>query len=201
MLENYKYPVVVTKSDRKTLSLEIKDGKVFVKCNKRLKEKQILDFLIKKEKWIEKRLGEYEPNTFYLLGKKYNVIEKKGADDYFFSGDNLYIYGNVEYLKDKIFVDNQNIMFEIIQNCLDNFEVQPNKVKIKRLKRTLGICHKNKDISLSLFLLKYPSEVIEMVVYHELVHLIHFNHSKSFYECLAKYSPEHKKLKGLTLKY
>ncbi|MFV0255181.1 MAG: M48 family metallopeptidase [Erysipelotrichaceae bacterium] len=201
MLENFKYPVVVQKSKRKTLSLEVKAGKVFVKCDYRVSNQEILELLQKKEQWLDKRLANYDPDSFYLLGQKYQIVRKKGPNDYFLSNNQLFIYGDEKYLIDKIYLDHQDIILNIAEKCLKNFEVQPSKISIKRLKRTLGICHKDGSISLSLTLSKYHPDVISMIVYHELSHLLHFNHSKAFYNCLSRYCPNHRELKQITREY
>ncbi len=47
----------------------------------------------------------------------------------------------------------------------------------------------------------YPDKAIDYVVVHELCHLKHRNHGKSFYSLVAKYMPDYlerdKLLKGL----
>ena len=38
----------------------------------------------------------------------------------------------------------------------------------------------------------YNRKIIDYVVLHEICHLKHMNHSKKFYEMLAKYMPDYK---------
>ena len=44
-------------------------------------------------------------------------------------------------------------------------------------------------------LIKAPKTSIEYVILHELIHLIHPNHSKDFYDLLGALMPNHEKRK------
>ena len=63
-------------------------------------------------------------------------------------------------------------------------------VRIKEMKTRWGSCNSvNGYINLNLKLIEKPLECIEYVVFHELVHLIHANHSRHFYDYLTLYMP------------
>ena len=49
-------------------------------------------------------------------------------------------------------------------------------------------------ITLSTMLAKYDYELIESVLYHELAHVLHFDHSRSFYDVLLKAYPNYKEI-------
>lgn len=59
-----------------------------------------------------------------------------------------------------------------------------NKVTIKNSKSRWGSCSKANNINLSLHLMRLPGYLTDYVLLHELVHTIHKNHSKRFWEKL-----------------
>jgi len=70
------------------------------------------------------------------------------------------------------------------------------RIAIRGQKTRWGSCSRKKNLSFNWKLIMAPEPVIEYVVIHELTHLKEMNHSKRFWELLAKYCPgwrEHKK--------
>ena len=67
------------------------------------------------------------------------------------------------------------------------------KVSIRKMKTRWGSCNPKKSyINLNLDLIKKHAFAIEYVIFHELVHLIHYNHDQKFYNYLATYMPDWK---------
>lgn len=54
-------------------------------------------------------------------------------------------------------------------------------------RRILGRCDSRRNIKLSCYLLFYPEELIDYVIYHELAHLTVMNHGAAFHELCNKY--------------
>jgi predicted metal-dependent hydrolase len=61
-----------------------------------------------------------------------------------------------------------------------------NRVSIKNAKTRWGSCSATNNINLSLHLLRLPQELCDYVILHELVHTVHKNHSKVFWDALDK---------------
>ena len=57
----------------------------------------------------------------------------------------------------------------------------------------------NGKITLNVTIGKQSTEVIRHVIFHELCHLIHFNHSCEFYNALDELDPLHRKRNGVYL--
>lgn len=70
-----------------------------------------------------------------------------------------------------------------------------NQVKIKHLKSRWGSCNNLKQITLSLYLMQLPWELIDYVILHELTHTKVLTHGKDFWIELSKYLPDAKLLK------
>lgn len=74
-------------------------------------------------------------------------------------------------------------------------------VTIRNTSSRWGSCSSNNDINLSLWLMILPSELIDYVIIHELSHTWHKNHSKVFWDEVAKFEPNYKNLRVKLKKY
>jgi len=68
----------------------------------------------------------------------------------------------------------------------------PSSVKITSAKRSFGSCNYKNGLCFSYRLMLYPEEAIDYVVVHELAHIVHKNHGKSFYALIASVLPDYK---------
>ncbi len=68
-----------------------------------------------------------------------------------------------------------------------------NSFKIKEQKTRWGSCSKKGNLNFNWKLVMSPQWVLDYVVLHEVCHLRHLNHSKAFWEMVAKYCPDYKK--------
>lgn len=71
-----------------------------------------------------------------------------------------------------------------------NFPVT--QLKISKAKRAWGRCSSKGIVSLSCYLMLVSTELRESVIYHEMAHLYHMNHSSQFYELLLQWMPDYK---------
>lgn len=214
------YKVFITKKNIKNLILKIKkDGNLYISAPFQMEEKYIHNFILKKEKWITKKLKEqsekinthfpsYLNNSIiFYLGNPYILILK------------LETFNNVRLTKTNIIVcsinpkdknltknilndwykEQANFLFEQLLNrylTLTNNEI--NKFNIKTLKSNWGSCnHRRKIINLNSELMKKDIKFIEYVILHEIAHLVHNNHSKNFYSYIKIFMPDWKKRKLL----
>lgn len=70
-----------------------------------------------------------------------------------------------------------------------------NKVYVRWTKSKWGSCSSLKNVSLSAYLLMAPLQVQEYIIFHELCHLLHPDHSPAFYDLLESYCPDWKEHK------
>ena len=71
----------------------------------------------------------------------------------------------------------------------------PNKITIKQIKYAWGSCSNKKNITINLELIKYSEQAIRYVILHEFCHIKYMNHSKDFWNLVAKYMPDYKLVK------
>ena len=73
-------------------------------------------------------------------------------------------------------------------------------VEVKKLVPHIGgRTSSSGEITLNVSLGSQSTEVIRHVIFHELCHLIHFNHSREFYDALDELDPLHRKRNGAYL--
>lgn len=64
-------------------------------------------------------------------------------------------------------------------------------VSIRSQRTRWGSCSSRNTISLNWRLIMAPDWVSDYVIYHELAHLTHMNHSKAFWELVTRFVPKH----------
>ena len=135
-------------------------------------------------------------DKFQYLGKLYDICyinERK-----IFLGEEKALIGkNVNI--DNWYKKNAIEVFENYYNsCFQNFKEAKYKplLKIRKMKGKWGVCNiTNKTITLNLELIKLNPKYLIYVIYHELCHLKHPNHSKDFWALVEKYVPNYKQIK------
>lgn len=203
---------------RKNVYILIRDGKVILKVPKNYPKYKMEKIINEKEKWINKKLQEYNQ-------KNRNVREYK-------DGANIYVLGNryilkIEYysktrimvkLKDSNFViyfpENLQINEELIKEVIEKYycklakielpkyleniakevNLYPSSCSVRNMKRAWGNCNTKKDIHLNTNLIKYSKLAIEYVCLHEICHLKYMNHSKDFWKMVESYMPNYKEI-------
>ena len=89
----------------------------------------------------------------------------------------------------------QEILIPRTQVISQKIGMHPNKIDIKKYKARWGSCSDRGEISLNWKLIHHPLIWCDYVIVHELCHLVHFNHSKSFWQLVEKYYPDYKNAK------
>jgi predicted metal-dependent hydrolase len=69
---------------------------------------------------------------------------------------------------------------------------QYRSLNIKNMKTRWGSCTGHNGINLNLHLVRLPEHLSDYIILHELVHTIHKNHSRFFWESLEKYCKDSK---------
>ncbi len=87
------------------------------------------------------------------------------------------------------------IIAPLLEQFSERYHLSPAKITIKWMKSRWGSCSTKRSISLNSRLIMASPRCIEHVFAHELCHLIHMNHSKSYYDTLSEFMPDWKERK------
>jgi predicted metal-dependent hydrolase len=94
-----------------------------------------------------------------------------------------------------------NIIFERLPLLSKKLDLKYNRVLVKSQKSRWGSCSKNKNLNFNLLLAALPSEVIDYVIIHELIHLVELNHSKRFWDLVKAHDPNYSYHKKVLRRY
>lgn len=89
----------------------------------------------------------------------------------------------------------QNYITQTLEHWVKTIQVEPAQVSIKNYKSRWGSCYQDGRIQFNWRLAMAPKEVIDYVIVHELCHLIHPNHSKQYWQTVAKFKPNYEQQK------
>ena len=73
-----------------------------------------------------------------------------------------------------------------------HFKVKPKGFAIEDSKLRWGSCNSNRQLTFNWRLAMLHPEVIDYVIVHEMCHLVHLNHDRSFWRLVGKLLPDYK---------
>lgn len=73
-----------------------------------------------------------------------------------------------------------------------HFKTKPLSIRISDSKTTWGTCDAKRKMTFNWKLAMAPPEVIDYVVIHEMCHMVHLNHDRSFWRLVGKIVPDYK---------
>jgi predicted metal-dependent hydrolase len=129
---------------------------------------------------------DYQDNgKFLYLGKEYFLHELIDSSEL-----------NEEELKRNLkkfyFSSCKKIVGERINIYQIQLRVKPKTIEVIESRTKWGSCSSDKKVSFNYRLAMAPIEIIDYVVIHELCHLIHMNHDRSFWRRVGSIMPDYK---------
>ena len=167
--QNIKLTVIRT--DRKTLSLHLKQGEIIARAPLRMKDREIHAFIEEKRAWIEKNLAK--------IDERQKAAENTG----------LFTADEIKALTERA----KQIIPERVKLYAPLIGVTCNRITIRCQHTRWGSCSSKGNLNFNCLLAMFPVEVIDSVVVHELCHRKHMNHSPQFYAEIEKVFPDYKK--------
>ncbi|MCD6445951.1 DUF45 domain-containing protein [Candidatus Bathyarchaeota archaeon] len=167
--------------------LEFKKDKILVILPKHYRdEKEILDkksnWLLKKQRIINdalKKVKYAQGHQFMILGKP---VQRK--DDFSETRLREILRGKLE---------------DIIKVYSKELGVKINKLFIRKQKTKWASCSEKRNLSFNLKLVHLPENVINYVVYHEMVHIKERKHNRNFWRYVERKFPDYKEMENLLL--
>lgn len=94
------------------------------------------------------------------------------------------------------YLEYKNQAFDLVKNKLEHFNkfynFKYNKVTVRNQSTRWGSCSKSGNLNFNYKLALLPENLVDYVVVHELCHLGEFNHSKNFWDSVARVIPDFK---------
>tara|TARA_B100000963_G_C22604205_1_gene661657 strand:- start:1195 stop:1938 length:744 start_codon:yes stop_codon:yes gene_type:complete len=204
--------IEVIRSNRKTTALHIIGDKLQVRVPNRLRDGKIIEILETKERWIRNKAIQLKSQTIikereYITGESFSLfgrnlklevlIGKKGGtkliDNYLMTTVPYSEIGALRKLRIKNYIEKWYVqeaykrLEEKVIKYSEIIRVCPREIKVRNYKTRWGSCDKEGRLTFNFHLIKAPHSIVDYVVIHELCHIIQPNHSKFFWNEVAKY--------------
>lgn len=199
-LDGKKYNVEMVIKNNKNTYIKVKeDLTIYVTTNMFTTKRMVKNLLDEQQDFLRKVISKMKnrnekENEFYYLGEKYDII--KVPFDKLEIDDNKIYVSDEKALQKWLKKKTLEVFEERLNYCYQLFEenIPFPKLKIRKMKTRWGVCNR-RDLSVTLNskLIRYNTFIIDYVVIHELSHLVHFDHSKEFWQTVEKYMPNYKK--------
>lgn len=212
--------IQVLRSDRrrKTLALEVHPGgEVWVRAPLDCDEQRIQRFVAARESWIAAQrafFSQFNPRTptrawvtgesHLHLGRRYKLRVVQGSNASVCvegsalivttaqDSDNL--QSVVETLVARWRHQQARLIFPVLlASCMQHYrfkDVAKPQLRIQRLAKRWGSLSSRGNMTLHSGLVQAPLACIRYVIFHELCHLVHADHSSAFFSFLAEVCPE-----------
>ncbi|HKM34127.1 MAG TPA: SprT family zinc-dependent metalloprotease [Lachnospiraceae bacterium] len=163
-------------SDRKTMGLEIKkDASIHVRAPFYARPKQVEAFILEHKDWILKNYNsmsqriqnESQHSLTPFKQQKINQLEKRFR------------------IAAKTYIPNRCAELQKLTGGTYH------KITIRDQKTRWGSCSQTGTLSFNYRLMMADSSIIDYVIIHELCHLTHMNHSKDFWDMVARFMPDY----------
>ena len=222
--------VEVLRSKRKTSVLHIVGDELQIRVPNRVRDRKIVEILETKERWIRNKVIQLQNQritnkrefisgeSFSLFGRNLYLKVLEGGkvgtqliDDYLITTVRTSEIGDLRKSRIKTYLEKWYIheayqkLEEKVMRYSKIIRVSPREIKVRNYKTRWGSCDNKGRLTFNFHLIKAPHEIVDYVVIHELCHMIQPNHSKFFWDEVARFDPSFKnhkkwlKLNGLDL--
>lgn len=188
------------------------EGNLVIKSPK-VSQRYIEQLLLKKSDWINrsrekllqkkgKALDFSQQAQLYYQGQAYplRLIEqtKKRTTLLFDQEVFLLYYHHYDEVLFQKHVDNfykeeaKQFIPLLVEKWSGQMALTPTNIRFRKTKRQWGSCSGKNVLSFNTMMMKLPQDVIQYIVVHELAHIQHKHHQKSFWKLVEKYIPDYK---------
>ncbi|MEW8986124.1 MAG: SprT family zinc-dependent metalloprotease [Bacillus sp. (in: firmicutes)] len=192
-------------------------GQIEVHEPKGTPEEKVMQIIEEKWEQIQQRIKEmkkrlagqneisYEQGERFLyLGRDFPILiseeQDLKKDKVVFEDETLYVYVKQfeqeriqKALKRFYYQHCKRLVEKRIQHFQSHFKVKPRSFRISDSKTTWGTCDGLRQLTLNWKLAMAPLEVIDYVVVHEMCHMVHLNHDRSFWRLVGKIMPDYER--------
>lgn len=212
----FQYRIVRTNRQR-TASISVKEDAVQVTVPNTLAKEKIQQIVSKKTRWIKEKLDYYRQTriqskpkeyvsgeAFPYLGRNYRlkILSGKLARIKLKEG-RLVVHIPKEFSREEKAAAVKELLTEWYQEralaklkekagkLAVKIGVVPKSIEIKTYKSRWGSCTKKREVFFNWHVVMAPNRIVDYVVAHELVHLIHHDHGKAYWKKLKSIFPDY----------
>lgn len=198
------------RSKRITLKVEYPD-QIMVSAPKRVSKKVIEKFIEQNQAWIQTQISKlkkrhdhvHSDHQVMIFGNPYQITHQQLPAEkrlVFVHQQGLVVNlpdsSSIRTIKQEIknFLKQaaRSYLYERTPQLAEQMKVNYKALKLKEQKTRWGSCSSQDNLNLNWRLVHYSTPVIDYVIIHELAHLVHRNHSRSFWKLVAQHCPEYK---------
>jgi len=203
---------VYKRKGSKSLRLSIaSDGKVRVTVPLWASYSSALEFVTSRRTWIQQNLPQKQGllRNGMHVGKAHRLVFEAGSEETVrtrLAGSEIRIIrpyrmdsaaDEVQQAAHKACIralrlEAQKLLPVRLRQLAVKYGFEYSGVQIKQLKGRWGSCDTHKHITLNLFLMQLPWQLIDYVLIHELTHTKHLNHSAAFWNEFLRHEPRAK---------
>jgi len=203
VLDGIEYDVIINRKNNKNLYIRVKeDMNIHVYCNRFITKGMIKKVLDENNPSLRKMINavkkkEEKSFKFFYLGSSYDIIYNENVKVTTIDGNSI-ITKNEKTLNKWLKDETLRIFDERYVYIFNRFKenIKSPILKIRDMKTRWGVYNRlNHTITLNSRLIEYDVDKIDYVIIHELSHIIHFNHSKSFWNLVSKYCSNYKEIR------
>ncbi|WKZ31258.1 MAG: SprT family zinc-dependent metalloprotease [Candidatus Dojkabacteria bacterium] len=215
-----KLNYTLKREKRRSLTIRItENADVIVKAPHRLPQQQIDQFLEEKSGWISKKLalqqrrsGERpahrfnEGEKFEYLGETYSlqIIPPSAVTKYGLTlrepldlHQDFILHAEKQPKAREAFTkwyksEARTILADRVGHFCDLAGLRHQSIKLSNAKTRWGSCSSKGNLNFNWRIIMAPMEVVDYLVAHEVAHLRHQNHSKSFWNLVGEIYPDYK---------
>ncbi len=209
--------VEVLRSQRKTSVLHIVGDELQIRVPNRVRDRRIVEILEIKERWIRDKVIQLKNQpisqkrefisgeSFLLFGRNLNLKVLEGGkvgtqliDDYLVTTVRTSEIGDLRKSRIKTYLEKWYIkeaykkLEDKVIRYSEIIRVSPKGIKVRNYKTRWGSCDTKGRLTFNFHLIKAPHAIVDYVVIHELCHMIQPNHSKFFWNEVARFDPSFK---------
>ena len=155
------------RSDRKTVGLQIRDGRLIVRAPRRMSRQAVEAILAEKRSWIENHLRKAREQLM-------NEAPKLSSSE---------LYSLAQKALD--------VIPERVKHYAALVGVDYGRVTIRAQKTRWGSCSAKGNLNFNCLLMLAPPETLDAVVVHELCHRKVMDHSPAFYAEVLRVMPDY----------
>lgn len=204
-------------SRRKTMAITIKgDGTIRVSAPKGTASGTVQEWVNSKSGWIEAKLAQVQmvnqqmPQRSYRAGETFNYLgqprtlqlqtDNRLTRSVVRMGDNTLVIRGAdcspaavkEALEARYRSAARLYIHQRVQHYQSRLGKIPGRITIRDQKTRWGSCSAKGNLNFNWRIMMAPPEIIDYLVVHELCHLVHLDHSPSFWNLVASILPDYK---------